>query len=411
MALGPYLKRIPNRSGIYFQRACPRPLQQKLGKKSWQWKAGDTLIEARRNVQVFLAKTDQEIADATGTINDALFNRIDSTPAYGIQKDLREQGLDPQDIYPRHSLEDAHKLVERQVRREQGLPYADRTWSDLLTLCIRLKEPAPSTQAEWRRRTEEVERVTTVSDPSQLTEDHVRRYRDHLLDTVANTTLKTRIRYLRAMYEVAVAEEWVNRNPFDCIKLRFIKGTSKKKEVVRLGEVDQKVRDGLIPDYQGTLYWLMRYTGCHVSEAAGIQYKDIDLTNKVLIIQSNELRPLKNQYREREIPIIDQLKEHLVGLPKGSDARADKTSSSTAHVFPGLYDEKYQRWGNGMSWHRRIGISPKACRDAVATTLRDAEVNERVLGSILGHTPKNSTGLYGSVSLEAKLKALENLTK
>lgn len=401
MALGPYLKRIPNRSGIYFQRACPRPLQQKLGKKSWQWKAGDTLIEARRNVQVFLAKTDQEIALATGTINDALLQSIDSTPTYGISEDLQAQGLGPQDIYPHHSIEDAHKLVERQANREAGLPYADRTWSDLLNLCIRLKEPAPSTQAEWKRRTEEIERITTVTDPSQLTEDHVRRYRDHLLDTVANTTTKTRIRYLRAMYEVAVAEDWVNRNPFDCIKLRFIKGTSKKKEVVLLDVVDTKVRDGLIPSYQATLYWLMRYTGTHVSEAAGIQHKDIDLKNNVLIIQDNKLRPLKNQYREREIPIIDQLKEHLVGLPKGSDA---------AHVFPGLYDEKYQRWGNGMSWHRRIGISPKACRDAVATTLRDAEVNERVLGSILGHTPKNSTGLYGSVSMEAKKKALEYLT-
>ena len=202
------------------------------------------------------------------------------------------------------------------------------------------------------------------------------------------------------MFEVAVAEDWLPKNPFDCINLRFIKGTSKKKEVVRLGEVDQKVRDGLIPSYQATLYWLMRFSGCHVSEAAGIQHKDIDLTNNVLIIQSNDLRPLKNQYRERELPIIDQLKEHLIGLRKGSDA---------AQVFPGLYDEKYQRWGNGMSWHRKIGVSPKACRDAVATTLRDAEVNERVLGSILGHTPKNSTGLYGSVSMEAKLKALENL--
>jgi site-specific recombinase XerD len=63
-----------------------------------------------------------------------------------------------------------------------------------------------------------------------------------------------------------------------------------------------------------------------------------------------------------------------------------------------------------MSWDRKIGITPKVCRDTVATTLRDADVNERVLGSILGHTPKNSTGLYCSVSTEAKLKVLQNLS-
>ena len=47
-----------------------------------------------------------------------------------------------------------------------------------------------------------------------------------------------------------------------------------------------------------------------------------------------------------------------------------------------------------MGWTRKIGVSPKACRDCVATTLRDADVNERVIGALLGHTPDNSTGVY-----------------
>ena len=401
--IGPYLKRIPNRSGIYFQRAVPRPLQKKLGKKTWQFKAGDTVQQARRAVNDFLVQTDAEIARATGAINEGLLKSIDEVPAYGIQQDLEEQGLTPEDLYPRHSPEDAHRLVERQANREAGLPYADRTWQDLLKLCIRLKEPAPSTEAEWKRRVEELHKITGQPDPTKITPDDARRYRDHQLDTVANTTLKTRVRYLRAMYEVAMAEEWIDSNPFDVIKLRFIKGTSKKKEVIRLDEIDKKVRDGSIPSYQQTLYWIMRFTGTHVSEAAGIQYRDIDLINGVINIHANELRPLKNQYREREIPMLDELKEVLSSI----DITGHKPNT---YVFPGLYDDRYQRWANGMSWDRRLGVSPKACRDCVATTLRDADVNERVLGSILGHTPKNSTGLYGSVTMDAKLKALKNLT-
>lgn len=380
----------------------PRPHQKALGKKTWIKKAGDTLSEARRMVVVFLEETDTEIAHATGAINEGLLNAIDSTPAFGLQEDLREQQLEPQDLYPRHTAEEAHRLVERQIRREQGLPYAERTFEDLLKLCTRLKEPAPSTAAEWRRRTEELAKVTGKTDPTKITEDDARRYRDHQLDTVANTTLKTRIRYLRALYEVALAEEWIEKNPFDVIKLRFIKGTSKKKEVQRLDEVDLMVRAGKLPDYQQTLYWLMRFTGCHVSEAAGIQYKDIDLESGVLTIVGNDLRPLKNQYRERQIPILEELKAELEKLPKGH--------KPDAHVFPGLYEDKHSRWANGLRWDRRIGVSPKACRDCVATTLRDADVNERVLGSLLGHTPKNSTGLYGSVSMEAKKNALLKLT-
>lgn len=51
----------------------------------------------------------------------------------------------------------------------------------------------------------------------------------------------------------------------------------------------------------------------------------------------------------------------------------------------------------------------KACLDSVATSLREAEINERVIGSILGHTPKTSTGIYGSVSIEAMRNAFNYL--
>ena len=84
------------------------------------------------------------------------------------------------------------------------------------------------------------------------------------------------------MHEVAVAEDWLKTNPWDCIKLRFIKGTSKEKQVIRLEGVDEFVRSGSIPSYQQTLDWIMRFTGTHVSEAAGILDQDIDLNNGVL---------------------------------------------------------------------------------------------------------------------------------
>lgn len=411
MALGPYLKRIPARSGIYFQRAVPRNLHKTLGKKTWQWKAGNTVAEARRAVQGFLVRTDAEIAAATGAINEGLLTSIDSVPSYGFQQDLQDQGLTPQDLYPRHSPEDAQKLVERQANREQGLPYADRTWEVLLDLCVRLKSPAKSTAFEWKRRVVELQTVTGQTDPTKITADDARRYRDYLLEKVANTTLKTRVRYLRGMYEVAVSEEWLDTNPFHAIKLQFIKGRSKKKKVVRLESVDEKVREEKISSDQQVLYWIMRFTGTHLGEAAGIQYKDSDLKNGVLIITSNKNRSLKSEnyaesYRERELPMVNELKEILSGI----DMKGKKPN---AHVFPKLSPmTDAARWGNGMCWHRdtKLGVSPKACRDYVATKLRESGVEDSVLAAIFGHTPKNSTEMYGTVSMEAKLNALRNLS-
>ena len=249
----------------------------------------------------------------------------------------------------------------------------------------------------------EVERITGVKDPALLTEEHARKYRDHQLDTVSPNTTKTRIRSIRALYEVAWAETWISKNPFDAVKLRFIKGQAKRKEVVRLDHIDKKVREGAMPIDHTRVYWIARLTGAHISEASGIQYRDLDLENDVITIQGNELRPLKNSFREREIPMLDELKQALSGI----DVSAHKPDE---HVFPQMYNHNTKRWGYGLQWDRRIGVTPKACRDCVATTLRDCDVNERVIGAILGHTPKTSTGLYGAVSMEAKLKALNYLT-
>jgi len=241
--------------------------------------------------------------------------------------------------------------------------------------------------------------VTKRQNIDEITEDDARKYRDHLIDTVSGNTAKTRIGYVKALFNVAKEEGWIESNPFDCINRRYIKSVATPKQVKLLDDVDKKVE--VLTEYQQCLYWLMRYTGTDVSEAAGLRYEDIDLNAGVIHIRSKDIRPLKNEYRTRDLPIIQPLKERLTALLR---------KQARGHIFPGLYDERSARWASNLSWERKLGISPKACRDAVATQLRDKDINERVLGAILGHSPKNSTGVYWSVSMEAKRNALEKLS-
>jgi len=387
----PYLTKLPGRSGFYFQRKVPADLVKSIGKRLWRWKAGNTLLEARKEAAHGLLKTDVLIAQHRGTITPELLEWIDQRADSGFLEELREQALTPQDIYPQHSAEDAHRLLQRQAG--QG-----HTAEDLLNQAVRLKQPAPSTQGEWTRHLNKVMEVTRRRSVDEVTEADARKYRDHLLDSVSGATTKTRLRYARALFAVAKDEGWIESNPFEVINLRYIKSKATPKQVKLLDEVDKQV--DVLPDYQQCLYWLMRFTGTHVSEAAGLRYEDIDLKAGVIHIRSNDLRPLKNPYRTRDLPIIQPLQEKLSKLLR---------KQSSGHIWPGLYDEEYARWGNGLRWDRRLGISPKACRDAVATQLRDGDINERVLGAVLGHTPKTSTGVYGSVSMDAKKKLLSKL--
>ncbi|WP_413442539.1 tyrosine-type recombinase/integrase [Synechococcus sp. MIT S1220] len=358
----------------------------------WRWKAGDTLAEARRTTVVSLARTDEIIAEHRGEITPELIQSLDNNVIRGLQEDLQEQQLMPKDIWPRHSAEDAHRLI--QVQSGEG----SKTFNELIKLAVRLKQPAPSTINNWNTTVSTFTKVIKVNDVTELTEEHTRKYRDHLLDTVSGSTTKTRINTMRAMIEVAREEGWIESNPFDCIELKYIKSQPKQKKATSLDAVDIEVLK-LSPDEQ-VLYWIMRYTGTHVSEAAGLMREDIDLKNGVIYIRPNTLRPIKNNYRQRELPIVKTLVEKLADLPE-----------KKGHLFIEMFDSSKQRWGHKLSWQWKLGISPKACRDNVATVLRDAEVNERVIGSILGHTPQNSTGVYGSVSLEAKLKALNHLVR
>ncbi len=395
----PYLQRLGTKPGLYFVRAVPRDLQTTLGKKHWRWKAGNDLTEARRSVAEYLALTDRQIAEARGDVA-ALMEVVSRSPRAETPTSvaLEQEGMSPTDLYPQLTDEEAYRVVERQSRIEAGLP-VERTWQDLIDLAVRLKDPAPSTLGEWKRHLSKAMEVAGVDSVDEVTEAHARKYRDHLLDSVAASTTKTRLRYVKALFEVAEEEDWIERNPFNAIKLKRIKSKTKPKEVQLLDESDKLIYK--LPDHQQLLYWLMKYTGCHVSEAAGIRADDIDLEQGILHIRENDLRPLKNAYRVRDLPIIPALRKHI---------NATNLKGIKGHIFPGLYEEKYKRWGNGMSWHRRIGVSPKACRDAATTVLRDHGVNEFVIGSILGHTPKNSTNRYGSVTMVAKRKALELLS-
>ena len=397
-----YIQKIPNRSGYYFQRAVPKDIQSKLKLQVWKWKLGDTLSEALYERDKLKLKTDALVADARGQITPELLEWLGQGTTSGLQEALREQQLEPEDIFTNHTIADAYSITDRLLRIERGESVVEHDIEGLLDLCIRLKQPAPSTVIEWRRHLTQLMTLVKKKDPTTITKDDARKYRDHLLSTVQPITLKTRIRSIRGMYNVILTEEWITTNPFECINLRLIKGTTKKKQVVSLDAADQMVRDGKLPKDQTLLYWLLRYTGCHVGEGSGILYQDIDLENGLIHIRPNKLRTIKNDYRERTLPIIEPLAEALKELDingkKGSD-----------HVFIDMYDSKTRRWGNSMSWHTKIFVSPKACRDSVATTLRQADINERTIGAILGHTPENSTGVYGSVSIETLRNALNQL--
>jgi len=389
----PYLKTRPGRAGYYFQRAVPKELRRVLGKKVWSMKAGSTLTEARRALPALLEATDAAIRlhSQQLTPEEEVLSRFRGT----VTDDEMANGLevDASDLWPRLS-EERHQSLNRLMRQPSGSLH---TVEELVTVAAQLKQTRPNTQRGWEQSLNELMRISGKNFPTLIDKSDVAAYRSSLFKRgLAAATVKQRLRTLRGLFAVAVGEDWIDSNPFDQSTLH-IRSKAQVKQVVSLTTADANV--GKLSEREQVLYWVMRYTGLHISEAAGIRPEDI--RDDCLHIVPWYRRPLKNEYRSRVLPIPAKLKEKLftiTGLP--TDREIGWFIWSEAR---GLYETPAGSWG------RKLGISPKALRDNVATVLRSHDVNERTIGAILGHTPRNSTGVYGSVSLEAKAAALSLL--
>ena len=399
-----YLKRRRGREGWFFQRSVPPDCRAVVGKATWIRKAGNSSTEAKRNAALFLAETEQLIKAARGQQLTATQKLVSLIP---------ERGLVPADM-------DAHDLVS-EVSREpmyldergtvnpryeelhevakgvlDGTAQDLKTPEDLLTRATLLKSPAPGTRFEWERYLGKLMEHTGKQYIQQITREDALSWRAGELERCQPSTVRTRLRFLNGLFGVAVEEGWVQSNPFFELTKR-VRGRAKKKEVVLLDQGDKDWTK--LPQHHQLLWHLLRWTGSHASEAAGLRWSDIDLASGVIHFKSHETRPLKNDFRIRTIPIHKNLMPILKAQEFGEGL-----------IFPWSYNPKRARWAEGMHWSDIIGVSPKATRDWAATCLREKDINESVIGRLFGHTPKTQTGVYGSVKMETMRRAIDQLT-
>jgi integrase len=406
-----YLTRRQGRDGWYFQRRVPPKLAGSIGCAMWRRKAGNTIGEAKRNALVFLEETDQLIRQARGEQLNPEQQILSLLPdREQLKKDMDEYGLDVHEVIggiTRESmyLDDIGTPNPRYVELHElatgvldGTAKPPKTADDLITLATLLKSPAVSTRKEWERHLEKLMEHSQRQFITALTREDALAYRQHLLSTTAASTTKTRLRFLSGLFNVAVDEGWIDGNPFEGLTKR-IRSKATVKEVVRLDEADNNWTK--LPKHHQLLWHILRWSGSHASEAAGLRWEDIDLEAGTISFKAHETRPLKNVFRERVIPIHPKLMEILKGVD----------GDTNGLIFPWSYNPKRARWAEGMHWSDILGVSPKATRDWAASCLRMKDVNERTIGKLFGHSPSKTsiTGVYGSVDIETMRRALDQL--
>ena len=384
----PYLSKRSDTDGYFFLRRVPLDVREAVGKTQWRWKLADTLAEARRCLPEAIANTDQLIADLRA--GKTVSTRPQQQPRQ-LAKDLLA-GKPAAEVF---SSDYFHGTPEEAIELSQMPPvqlagHKQFTAQDVLDLNTRLKNTAsPQTIGGWNKTMKEFTSFIGHDQLHQLTKEDCQRYRDHLLDTVAVSTLKTRMGRIAALLELALEEGHLTFNPASGLTKRLATPQTPPKELDTSS--DDKV--SRMAQHHQDLYWLIRWTGMRVAEAAGIHLTDIDLNKQLIYVRPHPDRPLKNKYSERELPI------HLKLLPV-----LERLVTAGVRPFLMYYKPQRNRWEAGNNWRKVVNANPHLLRHHASTCMRNAGFQEYVIGKTLGHEVKGITAQYGTVSPE-KIKA------
>lgn len=393
----PYLTRYKDSSNWYFQRAVPSDCQKRVGKKKWVVSLGSDLATARRGALTLLQQTDETIQRVRGQHDPQRHQKALEANLTTVRGRSAEELSTDEEFHILRSS--TPSMSEDKVEESIALPPIElRSYEDLIDLYTKIRKPRPNTLDKVENQClRPFMELAKIAYPVLGTVQHAQEFLDSQLKKVSNRTAKDRIAHLKALWKLMKKRKWVTENIFEGLTDELVLEKTVKTEII-ISIPDEK-HVLLLPHHQ-VLYQIIRWTGCRLAEGAGLRVEDVDLKKGTLKFVDYPERELKNVYSHREIPIHKNLIERLTEYVEGKEGA----------LFPTLYNPKSGIWGNGLKWSKTITYSAHKIRDYVTQDLREREVNERVIGSILGHTPNNVTGTYGTVTLEAKRKAI-NLLK
>jgi len=131
----------------------------------------------------------------------------------------------------------------------------------------------------------------------------IENYKNFRLQTVGKTTINIDIVTLKATFNLLIRWNVLTNNMFNDVK-KF-KVEEKKRDCFTDSEINRLVNSIKEKDFRNLVLTGV-YTGCRISEIINIQYKDVDLSNRILTIGNKEDFNTKSK-RIREIPISDNL--------------------------------------------------------------------------------------------------------
>ena len=216
------------------------------------------------------------------------------------------------------------------------------------------------------------------------------------------TTVNRELAYLRRIFNVAVQNGWVLRNPFKCGDALILTSCEKRRERILTPEEETRLLAACEHPRRSHLKALivaLLDTGARKGEMLKLVWRDVDLHRRIITIRAMNTKTLK----ERQVGITERLCTLLSEMWDKAKGALDslvfkgcndvRNSFSTACTIAGI---KY----GGLD-----GLTLHCLRHTAATRLVRGQVPIQIVGRLLGHSSLNTTYRYLTADNDAVKEA------
>jgi integrase len=251
-----------------------------------------------------------------------------------------------------------------------------------------------------------------------LKAEDIERYRNHLQDRVAPSTVNTHLKVIRVALERAVKQGIFDRNP---ARLVDNLDTSDRHERRAFTMAEMKKLLAVCGDDWKTAVVFGIYTGLRLGDIQALTWANLDLQQKELTIRTQKTG------RVQILPLAKPLLAHIDTLPAGDNPKAPLCPSFEGKAVSWLSNQFYEVMASaglvksrgdhqkkdgksGRGARRQLSdISFHALRHTATSLLKNAGVSDVVARDIVGHESAAVSRNYTHIDAETKRAALDKL--
>ncbi|WP_188008526.1 tyrosine-type recombinase/integrase [Grimontia hollisae] len=186
----------------------------------------------------------------------------------------------------------------------------------------------PSTIRGYLPKAKRLKAYFNTTPLSEICQTDILKYRQHF-SHLSNKTLREDQSLLNRVFELAIADGLIDRNPIKGIaKLRL---SGNQADPFTRAELELIIKHSPENDIYADISLLCSYTGLRVSEAIALAYEDIDWQNRLLRVQRaavlGEYKITKTDGSERDVEINELAFELLRKIQHRTENRQVRTIS------------------------------------------------------------------------------------